>query len=88
MITGKGSFWKYKLDHILFWLFTVLFHAYIRRFIIDKAGWGQFALEIIIRNGLLAVIVYANLLIVLPLLKIACFTLLVLLNNKPLVAIW
>lgn len=69
MITGKGFFWKYKLDHILFWLFTVLFHAYIRRYLIDKAGWQQFALEIIIRNGLLAMIVYANLLIVLPIFK-------------------
>ncbi len=59
-------FWKYKLDHVLFWVFTILFHMYIRRYIIVKAGWDQFALEILIRNGLLAIIVYVNLLIVIP----------------------
>lgn len=62
-------FWKYKLDHILFWLFTILFYAYTRRYMIGKAGWNQFGLDVLIRNGLLAIIVYINLFTGLSLLK-------------------
>ena len=65
----QNIFWKYKFDHILFWLFTVLFHVYVRVYLIDKAGWQQFALEVFLRNGLLALIVYINLFIGLPLLQ-------------------
>jgi two-component system LytT family sensor kinase len=62
-------FWKYKFDHILFWLFTIIFFMYTRRYLIDKAGWYQFSLEILVRNGLLAIIVYINLFTGLSLLK-------------------
>ena len=62
-------FWKYRLDHILFWLFTVLFYAYTRRYLIGKAGWNQFSIDVFIRNGLLAIIVYINLFKGLSLLK-------------------
>ncbi|MEO8712877.1 MAG: histidine kinase, partial [Parafilimonas sp.] len=65
----QNIFWKYKLDHILFWLFTILFHAYVRRYLIDKTGWQEFTLEVFLRNGLLALIVYINLFIGLPLLQ-------------------
>jgi len=59
-------FWKYKLDHILFWTITIVFHIYNRRYLIEKAGWDQFILEILIRNGLLAIIIYVNILVLMP----------------------
>lgn len=54
------KFWRYKLDHALFWLVTVGFHVYTRIGLIDTVGWGQFLLEIFIRNTLLAIIIYAH----------------------------
>lgn len=59
-------FWKHHLDHLLFWLITVGFHVYTRLYMIDSLGWGQFLLEIIIRNGLLAILIYANSLFLIP----------------------
>jgi two-component system LytT family sensor kinase len=53
-------FWKYKLDHVLFWVVTIGFHIYTRMGLIEIAGWWQFLLEIIIRNSLLAIIIYAH----------------------------
>ena len=55
-----GKLLKFKIDHILFWSVTIGFHIYTRLHLIDDAGWGQFILEIIIRNSLLALIIYAN----------------------------
>src|SRR3954451_24742385 len=66
MNTVSKIFWKYKLDHILFWTITIVFHIYNRRYLIEKAGWNQFILEILIRNGLLAIIVYINILVLMP----------------------
>ncbi len=54
------KFWRYKLEHVLFWIITIGFHIYTRLYLIDQAGGWQFLWEIIIRNGLLAVIIYAN----------------------------
>ena len=59
-------FFKYKLDHILFWTFTVFFHGYTRIALIDKVGVGQFIIELILRNGLLAIVIYSILLLVIP----------------------
>lgn len=59
-------FWKYKLDHVVFSTATVLFHMFTRFALIPKAGLGQFALEIIVRNGLLAIVIYVNLLLLIP----------------------
>ncbi|HLZ15422.1 MAG TPA: hypothetical protein VKQ08_00180, partial [Cyclobacteriaceae bacterium] len=56
-----NRFLKYRLDHVFFWSVTVLFHAYTRTDLIERAGYGQFLLEIILRNGLLALPIYANL---------------------------
>lgn len=61
-----NSFWKYKVDHIGFWAATVGFHMFTRLDLIKVAGTGQFALEIIVRNGLLAVLIYLNLLVLIP----------------------
>jgi len=59
-------FWKYKLDHGLFWIGTVFFHAYTRLGLIQKAGVGQFLAEIVVRNTLLAAVIYLNLFILIP----------------------
>lgn len=54
------SFWKYRLDHLIFWLVTIGFHIYTRLSLLEDSGWIQFILEIAIRNALLAIIIYAN----------------------------
>ena len=61
-------FWKYHLDHVLFWLITVGFHVYTRIYLIEVVGWWQFMFEIVLRNGLLALVIYANLEYLLPVL--------------------
>jgi two-component system LytT family sensor kinase len=59
-------FLRYKLDHILFWVLTVFFHGYTRVWLIDQHGAGQFILELVVRNGLLALVIYVNLLVIIP----------------------
>lgn len=59
-------FWKYKLDHIIFWIATVTFHMFTRSALIQTAGFNQFLGEIVVRNGLLAGAVYLNLLVLIP----------------------
>ena len=63
-----GNFWKYKLDHVIFWIITVAFHMFTRVSLISTAGIGQFLLEVVVRNGLLACVVYLNLLVLIPVL--------------------
>src|SRR6266850_3565797 len=58
--------WKYKLDHGLFWICTVFFHAFTRLGLIQKAGAVQFLLEVVVRNMLLAAIIYVNLFVLIP----------------------
>jgi two-component system, LytTR family, sensor kinase len=53
--------WQYHLDHWLFWLATVAFLAVLRIDLLEKLGWIYFAQELIIRNGLLAILIYGNL---------------------------
>ena len=52
--------WKYKLDHIAFWLVTILFYALIRKDLIDSAGPSYFLADVIVRNLLIASICYLN----------------------------
>lgn len=59
-------FLRYKLDHVLFWVLTVFFHGYTRVWLIDQHGAGQFIVELVVRNGLLAIVIYVNLLIIIP----------------------
>ena len=59
-------FWKYKLEHVLFWVVTILFHAFLSRTLIQRAGTFFFISEIIVRNGLLAIICYTNILYLFP----------------------
>lgn len=53
-------FWRYKLDHILFWTITVLFYAHVRYDLVSRAGFAHYLLDIVIRNGLIAVACYVN----------------------------
>ncbi len=59
-------FWKYKLDHVIFWLTTVGFHMFTRIPLLESAGFLQFSLEIIVRNVLLAALIYANWYLLIP----------------------
>jgi hypothetical protein len=59
-------FFRYKLDHVIFWGLTIFFHGYTRLYLIGKAGMDQFILELVIRNSLLALVIYVNLLVILP----------------------
>src|SRR5690242_572070 len=59
-------FFRYKLDHIIFWVLTVFFHGYTRLWLINKADFTQFLIEVIFRNALMAAIIYTNLLVILP----------------------
>jgi sensor histidine kinase YesM len=61
-----NRFWKYKLDHGIFWVITVGFHMYTREYLIKKVGFDQFLLEVVVRNGLLAVLIYVNWLVLVP----------------------
>lgn len=61
-----NRFWTYKLDHIIFWVITIGFHMFTRVDLIREAGLYQFILEIITRNGLLAILIYFNWLILVP----------------------
>lgn len=61
-----NRFFRYHLDHIFFWVLTTGFHAYTRLFLIDQLNTVHFVLEIIVRNALLAGVIYFNLLVVIP----------------------
>jgi two-component system, LytTR family, sensor kinase len=63
---GMERFWRYKIDHLIFWSATVGFHMFTRADLIAKAGFFEFFLEIVIRNGLLAMAIYTNLLVLIP----------------------
>ena len=59
-------FWKYKVDHLLFWTATAGFHMFTKASLIESAGMQHFIIESLIRNGLLAAIIYLNLLVLIP----------------------
>lgn len=59
-------FWKYKLDHVIFWTATILFHLFTRLYLVEKAGLGQLAGEVVVRNVLLAMVIYINLQVLIP----------------------
>jgi two-component system, LytTR family, sensor kinase len=59
-------FWKYKVDHAIFWVATIFFHMFTRIQLIQKVGFGQYLLEVIVRNGLLAALIYANIFVLIP----------------------
>jgi LytS/YehU family sensor histidine kinase len=59
-------FFRYKLDHLLFWTLTIGFHAYTRLDLLSEAGPGVFAGELLVRNSLLAAAIYPTVLVLLP----------------------
>jgi two-component system, LytTR family, sensor kinase len=61
-----NRFWKYRFDHIIFWTITIAFHAFTRTYLISEAGFDQFTLEILVRNALLAILIYFNWLVLIP----------------------
>lgn len=61
-----NPFWRYKFDHLIFWAATVGFHVFTRVELIKRASFDQFALEIVIRNTLLALLIYFHWLILVP----------------------
>lgn len=61
-----NTFFRYKLDHALFWLLTIFFHAYTQQWLIEKEGIRNFFIELLVRNGLLACSIYLTILIALP----------------------
>jgi sensor histidine kinase YesM len=61
-----NTFFRYKIDHVLFWLLTIFFHAYTQQGLIEKEGPGIFLIEIIVRNGLLACSIYLTILLAIP----------------------
>ena len=52
--------WKYKLDHLIFWLITVLFYASLKSHLIDSAGLIFFLEDVAVRNILIAAVCYIN----------------------------
>lgn len=62
-----NRFFRYHLDHVLFWALTVFFHALTALNWVTLFGYGEYAGEIIIRNTLLALLIYSNLFFVFPL---------------------
>jgi two-component system, LytTR family, sensor kinase len=61
-----NRFWKYKLDHVLFWVLTAGFHTFTKAHLVEKAGAGHFIMEVVVRNALLAFLIYSNLLVFIP----------------------
>ena len=59
-------FWRYKLDHVIFWIITIVFYAYVTTSLLEKTGAYQYWLNIIIRNGLLILICYINIYYLFP----------------------
>ena len=52
--------WKYKFDHLAFWLVTILFYAFNRIHLIEAGGYGYFLADVLIHNILLALVCYFN----------------------------
>lgn len=61
-----NRFFRYKLDHAIFWVATVLFYVFTRTHLVAIIGFWQFLLDVIIRNGLLAIVIYFHLYYLLP----------------------
>ncbi|MBE7171758.1 MAG: histidine kinase [Williamsia sp.] len=59
-------FWKYKLDHVIFWSITIAYYAYIKSSLLLKAGFHQYLLDVLVRNFMLACICYFNIYILFP----------------------
>jgi len=61
-----NRFFRYHLDHALFWVLTVGFHAYTLRSVLQVTDATEYVIAIAIRNGLLAILIYLCLYFVFP----------------------
>lgn len=61
-----NRFFAYKVDHILFWTLTIFFHGFTRMDLLASAGPFQFLIEVVFRNTILAIVIYSNLLWIIP----------------------
>jgi LytS/YehU family sensor histidine kinase len=61
-----NRFFYYKVDHILFWTLTIFFHGFTRMDLLENAGLLQFMSEVVFRNVILAIVIYSNLLWIIP----------------------
>ena len=52
--------WKYKFDHLAFWVVTILFYAFNRIHLIEAAGTAYYIGDVLIHNLLLAIVCYLN----------------------------
>lgn len=52
---------KYKLDHVAFWLITILFYGYTKRPLIETHGWAIYIEDVLVRNLLIIAACYLNL---------------------------
>ena len=59
-------FSRYKIDHIIFWIITTVFYAYVTTDVLQKAGAWHYWLNIFIRNALLMLICYTNIYYLFP----------------------
>jgi two-component system LytT family sensor kinase len=60
-------FWRYKVDHILFWIITVLFYSHVRFYLVEAVGITPYLLDILVRNVLIALACYINICYLSPL---------------------
>lgn len=66
LIFSMEKFFRYRIDHVLFWVATISFHAYNKSYIIYKISPLAFAGELLVRNILLAAVIYGNLWALIP----------------------
>lgn len=59
-------FLRYKVDHVIFWFLTIGFHGFTTTVTLKHIDFSGQVLEVIIRNGLLAILIYLNLLLIFP----------------------
>lgn len=59
-------FSRYKIDHIIFWVITIGFYAYVTTDVLQKTGIWNYWLNVFIRNALLMVICYVNIYYLFP----------------------
>lgn len=62
-----NRFFRYHVDHILFWTLTIGFHAYTSRVLIETLSINHYVGELLVRNSLLAFLIYGNLFLTFPL---------------------
>lgn len=66
-LSGMNRFFRYRIDQVLFWVLTIGFHAFTSRTVLITLGIDYYLMQVLVRNGLLALLIYGNLLLIFPL---------------------